>query len=803
MCQRSMGLRGIEAKENAKPCDTFAKRFELVPPDCAVAGYRSGRLESGDYEAPFVNVAIVGGTQSCESLVHIESSALSNKCPSPTYPTSSSSSSPQTAIARRARYPHSLCIRKSLVHLRYSSFLEVETPTRSTSMDCEDYEPEQRRQLLLAQRAEMEAKTAALDAELASLLPSSSQSSHQYHRSPIRKHQQQHRSSNVPRSMPYSVVPAMARHHSDRNDMSQRPRALSQRSASSMTRANSRGNSSQRANVPFTQNGAIPPPLNSVPQSSAIMDWVAQEQPYTAYTYSQTPQLQRSTSQRNSSLEKVPELDSVGENPGDYITRKLGTAAGNSPSMSMPSSATFNSNNRLSTSYFNMQTPSTPTFDSLTTATTLTSDMSRHNSLCTGLESMQMNLTSNYSYPTDPYPDQSTNDHGSGLPSSCHTRRYSDEEQSQLLVGTGGASHESRFPKFFQISSSGSLGEKMEKSRSNESISSSGSSSSSSRNVKRLQDQINLAAARPIMPKGGGEGIPMTREASSQSMARIGSKDGLQDKVAISKPTYQRPKHERVYCDQCDTHQDGFRGEHELRRHVDREHKTMVKKFICIEPTDGGHHPEPIVSLSRCKACTQQKKKYGAYYNAAAHLRRAHFNPKTKGRAKNQLKSDDTNKRGGKGGGDYPPMSELKFWMKEVEEKVTEYLTDAQQEAADASDDETPDNSIDEIVYSRQPMQALDSNFSFDDAFLVDTSPIANLYPSSLDINSSDIYGMQTMPLDLSGTAQQTHCLDPSMHLSKQSNFPYFSDPSHIDAMSAFLNSSSLPQSFENFAGWD
>ncbi|EKD20820.1 key lime pathogenicity protein [Drepanopeziza brunnea f. sp. 'multigermtubi' MB_m1] len=671
----------------------------------------------------------------------------------------------------------------------------------STSMDCEDYEPEQRRQLLLAQRAVMEAKTAALDAELASLLPSSSQSSRQYHRSPIRKHHQQHRSSNVPRSMPYSVVPAMARHHSDLNDMSQRPRALSQRSASSMTRANSRGNSSQRANVPFTQNGAIPPPpLNSVPQNSAIMDWVAQEQPYTAYTYSQTPQLQRSTSQRNSSLEKVPELDSVGENPGDYITRKLGTA-GNSPSISMPSSATFNSNNQLPTSYLNTQTPSTPTLDS---ATTLTSEMSRHNSLCTGLESMQMNLTSNYSHPTDPYPDQSTNDHGTGFPSPCHTRRSSDEEQSQLLVGTGGASHESRFPKFFQISSRGSPGEKMEKSRSNESISSSGSSSSSSRNVKRLQDQINMAAARPIMPKGGGEGIPMTREASSQSMARIGSKDGLQDKVAISKPTYQRPKHERVYCDQCDTHQDGFRGEHELRRHVDREHKTTVKKFVCIEPTDGGHHPEPIVSLSRCKACTQQKKKYGAYYNAAAHLRRAHFNPKTKGRSKNQPKSDDTNKRGGKGGGDYPPMSELKFWMKEVEEKVTECLTDAQQEAADASDDETPDNSIDETTYSRQPMQALNSNFIFDDAFLVDTSPIANLYPSSLDINSSDIFGMQTMPLDLPGTAQQTHCLDPSMHLSKQSNFPYFSDPTHIDAMSAFLNSSPLPpQSFENFAGWD
>lgn len=87
-----------------------------------------------------------------------------------------------------------------------------------------------------------------------------------------------------------------------------------------------------------------------------------------------------------------------------------------------------------------------------------------------------------------------------------------------------------------------------------------------------------------------------------------------------------------------------------------------VKKFVCIEPNDGLDHPKPVLPLSKCKACSQQKKRYGAYYNAAAHLRRAHFKPKaTRGGRKN-----DFERRGGKGGGNWPPLTELKHWMKGV-----------------------------------------------------------------------------------------------------------------------------------------
>jgi hypothetical protein len=171
----------------------------------------------------------------------------------------------------------------------------------------------------------------------------------------------------------------------------------------------------------------------------------------------------------------------------------------------------------------------------------------------------------------------------------------------------------------------------------------------------RLLAVIATQAVAPLTPKGGNGATPKSRDNPSQSMVR--SESEAYTKVGISsKHTYQRPKRERVLCKLCPNDREGFRGEHELRRHVDREHKSIVKRWICVEPNDGLAHPKPVLPLSRCKACHQQKKKYTAYYNAAAHLRRAHFRPKPKER------------RGGIGG-DWPLMSELKCWMKEVEDQ--------------------------------------------------------------------------------------------------------------------------------------
>ncbi|KAI1336462.1 hypothetical protein F5Y15DRAFT_427102 [Xylariaceae sp. FL0016] len=146
--------------------------------------------------------------------------------------------------------------------------------------------------------------------------------------------------------------------------------------------------------------------------------------------------------------------------------------------------------------------------------------------------------------------------------------------------------------------------------------------------------------------------------------------------------SYQRPPLRRVFCTKCNEYPEGFRGEHELRRHTDAKHAALVKRWVCTEPqTLSSNAPQPLIPLSKCKACVTQKR-YGAYYNAAAHLRRAHFHPH----------------RSGKASGDWPPMTILKDWMREVRQSI-----DVNENDESSGEEDNDVRMIEEYSLSRQP----------------------------------------------------------------------------------------------------
>ncbi|KAF2643327.1 hypothetical protein P280DRAFT_467382 [Massarina eburnea CBS 473.64] len=141
------------------------------------------------------------------------------------------------------------------------------------------------------------------------------------------------------------------------------------------------------------------------------------------------------------------------------------------------------------------------------------------------------------------------------------------------------------------------------------------------------------------------------------------------DTTPNTSPTFQTPgktpprKVLRLKCPMCNDYPDGFRSEHELRRHTNRIHRKTRKVWVTIDTS-----PDKTF-LANCKAC-QTGKKYNECYNAASHLRRMHFHPHKRGERK---MSAAEARRGGKPGDLDPPMEILKAkWLREVDEVVGE-----------------------------------------------------------------------------------------------------------------------------------
>lgn len=140
---------------------------------------------------------------------------------------------------------------------------------------------------------------------------------------------------------------------------------------------------------------------------------------------------------------------------------------------------------------------------------------------------------------------------------------------------------------------------------------------------------------------------------------------------AIQTSTSVRSQHGRLLCDLCHEYPSGFRGEYELRRHLDRAHAANRKAWICCDPLaakSAYNTPEdlrPTRPLDGCRQC-QQQKPYNVSYNAAAHLRRVHFRPRKRGR---KARGEKREVRGGNCGGDWPSMAWLKEqgWLRQNE----------------------------------------------------------------------------------------------------------------------------------------
>ncbi|KAF3227459.1 hypothetical protein TWF191_003544 [Orbilia oligospora] len=112
----------------------------------------------------------------------------------------------------------------------------------------------------------------------------------------------------------------------------------------------------------------------------------------------------------------------------------------------------------------------------------------------------------------------------------------------------------------------------------------------------------------------------------------------------------KRKRQKKQWCTLCNDHKEGFRGPHELARHINIQHQTKKTVFIVYDDSPGGD------MFKNCKHCSRRKI-YGQDYNAACHLRRAHFNKR--------LKTDTPEEREFKQlHPDFPPMEELRPWLR-------------------------------------------------------------------------------------------------------------------------------------------
>ncbi|EXJ77244.1 hypothetical protein A1O3_10402 [Capronia epimyces CBS 606.96] len=243
--------------------------------------------------------------------------------------------------------------------------------------------------------------------------------------------------------------------------------------------------------------------------------------------------------------------------------------------------------------------------------------------------------------------------------------------------------------------------------------------------------------SRPLAPK-----MERSRNASSSGLelpepklVAIQAEDGtVKHKAEITRTVRQQPPRKTTFCEFCNDQPQGFHGDHELRRHIERHHSQVRRVWICKDVSPDGNF------LSNCKAC-RNGKTYGANYNAAAHLRRAHFNPCKNRRGGRGKKSEH---RGGMGGGNHPSMEVLKNWMYEELElnvngrvvvqnlptETTTFSSAAVDEFANSNPDDMDTSDFDFNGNMSQPGMSM-AGLAPDSLYFANTGMRANTYLGS------------------------------------------------------------------------
>ncbi|KAH8194041.1 hypothetical protein TruAng_011791 [Truncatella angustata] len=459
-----------------------------------------------------------------------------------------------------------------------------------------------------------------------------------------------------------------------------RPRTWSHQVLPTHQMQRSQSNLSTQSASPFVCNGPVtPPPKSNLsgqrPRNGPMLNYLNQEESVNSYPTSQ-PRMIRSQSTRTRPLSAMIGMPTVAESrlmdPETYF-------ANFQQDYEDPGVSVLSTSMPTNQMHFNTDMPAwiasnASVCDSMTTGLTPnTAPMTRENSSLFDNQSVggamhMMQLGSYQGTDMSQLDSPLYSNLGSGQNSPLCNRAALSEED---LNGVGYSLNESFLSPSGQHASIGETptSQEMSRSASNTSIKSTSSLSYRARETLRKQNERKTL----LKPKPSAD----ARDTDGLS----NKKDG---KAVISKAKYVRPRQPKVFCDKCTEHPDGFRGEHELRRHRDAKHpeRGMVKKWICIDPTTRGLPINVAVvnPLDKCKAC-KAAKKYGAYYNAAAHLRRTHFKEKpSRAKKSNGGSRSDDDKRGGKGGGDWPPMQELKNWMKEVWVGRDESKTDSDED---------------------------------------------------------------------------------------------------------------------------